>query len=91
MNITVFSLGPERLKDELRDLGGNITHEDSWSDDAGIHDYEIEVYFEDEWSKEIDEGIDELRSGTKWYVDWGHDFENNGILFEWSRHADTVM
>jgi len=87
MNITVFSLSPERLKDEVESIDGTITNEDHFTDDQGIHDYKIEVYFEGEWSAEIDEKIDELTTNTKWSVRWNWDFENNGILFEWSRYC----
>jgi len=88
MNITVFKISPETLKDEIRDFGGEITDETKWSDDEGYHDIEIEVYFDESCGLMTVQKIEELIHNTRWYVDFEWDMENNGILLEWSRYAD---
>lgn len=84
-----MKLNRDDLVTDLEERGGEITHEEDWrTDDGSLRTIGIEVYFDRSWTIEFEEKIDDIVLGTKWYVDWHWDFENQGIKFEWFRDAE---
>lgn len=91
VSIISVSLLKSNLKENVQDLGGEITAEERTR--SGDYRYEeIEAYWDvEDHDVELETELLDLVDGTEWRLGFTWDSENGGVLFERDLEVDGCL